>query len=48
MTELWHLDVSGTQVTDAGLAQLEGMTHLVELWLSRNQITDAGLATSKD
>jgi len=36
-----HLD--GTQVTDAVLAHLKGLTKLSELWLDGTQVTDAGV-----
>lgn len=32
------------QITDAGLAQLQGLAGLERLWLSGTQVTDAGLA----
>lgn len=38
---------SNTQITDAGLAPLEGLTGLRELYLDNTQITDAGLAHLK-
>jgi uncharacterized membrane protein/YHS domain-containing protein len=37
------LDLSGTAVTDAGLAQVSAMRHLARLQLERTAITDAGL-----
>jgi YHS domain-containing protein/uncharacterized membrane protein len=37
------LDLSGTAVTDAGLAQVAAMRHLTRLELERTAITDAGL-----
>ena len=40
---LW-LDVSGTQITDAGLAVVEKFPNLTRLHLNRTAITDAGLA----
>jgi hypothetical protein len=40
---LW-LDVSGTQITDAGLAAVEKLPHLTRLHLNRTAITDAGVA----
>jgi hypothetical protein len=39
---LW-LDVSGTQITDTGLAALERFPNLTRLHLNRTSITDAGL-----
>ena len=41
--ELRTLSLSGTQVTDAGLECLRGLTELRELALSNNQVTDAGV-----
>jgi YHS domain-containing protein len=38
------LDLGGTAITDAGLTNLAGMTHLTRLHLPRTAITDAGLA----
>ena len=38
------LDLSGTKVTDAGLARLETMPNLTRLHLERTAITDTGLA----
>ena len=38
------MSLSGTQVTDANLAHLGGLTTLKELRLYWTQITDAGLA----
>jgi uncharacterized membrane protein len=40
---LW-LDVSGTQITDAGLAVVERFPHLTRLHLNGTAITDAGVA----
>ena len=42
-----QLDLSGTQVTDAGLAHLKRFKHLEDLILDRTPITDAGLAHLK-
>ena len=39
---LW-LDVSGTQITDAGLAAVEKFPNLTRLHLNRTAITDAGI-----
>jgi len=41
---LWLDD---TQVTDAGLANLEGLAGLEFLWLYDTQVTDAGVADLK-
>jgi internalin A len=43
LTNLTHLSLSRTQVTDAGLEHLEGLTNLISLDLSDTQVTDAGL-----
>ena len=42
LTYLKKVDLSDTQVTDAGLVHLAGLTILERLWLPR-QVTDAGL-----
>jgi Leucine-rich repeat (LRR) protein len=42
--EVREVDLNGTQVTDAGLAHLQGLTALQELYLRGTQVTDAGLA----
>jgi Leucine-rich repeat (LRR) protein len=42
--EVEEVDLTGTQVTDAGLAHLQGLTGLQGLWLINTQVTDAGLA----
>ena len=39
--------LSGTQVTDAGLEHLKGLINLVYLELSGTQVTDAGLVHLK-
>ena len=39
--------LDGTKVTDAGLADLKGLTHLKELDLTDTQVTDAVLADLK-
>jgi hypothetical protein len=44
---LWLLDLTGTQVTDAGLAHVKEY-ELSELYLSNTSITDSGLAHLKD
>ena len=41
-----HLAAS-TQITDAGLGHLTGLTNLQELRLSGTQVTDAGVAELK-
>ena len=43
LTALEDLLLSGTQVTDAGLAHLTGLVALEELWLADTQVTTAGL-----
>jgi hypothetical protein len=40
--------LNGTKVTDAGLAQLTGLTRLSSLWLNNTQVTDAGVNELKD
>ena len=35
--------LDGTQVTDAGLEHLKGLSRLQELYLDGTQVTDAGL-----
>ena len=42
-----RVDLGGTQVTDAGLVHLAGLTNLKRLALARTQITDAGVADLK-
>ncbi|MEY2467836.1 MAG: hypothetical protein QOF21_534 [Actinomycetota bacterium] len=44
MTELLHLDLSGTPVTDAGLLHLQGLDRLEVLQLWGTGVTDRGLA----
>jgi Leucine-rich repeat (LRR) protein len=44
LTNLRQLDLTYTQITDAGLVQLVGLTNLEVLELTRTQVTDAGLA----
>src|SRR5262245_19948913 len=44
---LRHLFVSDGKITDAGLAQLKGLTRLEGLAIGRSPITDAGLAQLK-
>ncbi len=38
-----HVDLHNTQVTDAGLVHLKGLTRLQTLNLYRSQVTDAGV-----
>ena len=45
LTELRTLNLSGTQVTDAGIPNLAAFTKLEELDLGHTQLTDAGLAS---
>ncbi len=47
MGSLAELDLDGTQVTDAGLEHLKGMTILQLLYLNDTQITDVGLGHLK-
>ena len=42
--EINYVDLSRTEVTDAGLAHLQGLTSLQVLYLDSTQVTDAGLA----
>jgi hypothetical protein len=44
LAQVSELNLEGTQVTDAGLAHLAGLTALERLWLIGTQVTDAGLA----
>ena len=44
MTQLGVLHLGDTQVSDAGLAGLGGLTELRVLSLCNTQITDAGIA----
>jgi hypothetical protein len=41
--DLQYLQLSGTRVTNAGLAHLQGLTGLQVLWLYDTQISDVGL-----
>jgi internalin A len=41
--EVISVDLRGTQITDAGLEHLKGLTSLKSLYLNGTQITDAGL-----
>ena len=43
LTSLEELDLSDTQITDAGLEDLKGLTRLEELYLHGTQVTDAGI-----
>ena len=43
LTNLQHLNLSGTQVTDKGLKHLKGLTNLQHLNLSGTRVTDKGL-----
>jgi internalin A len=40
---LGYLDRTGTEVTDAGLAHLTGLSKLSDLQLSRTLVTDGGV-----
>ena len=42
-----YLSLAHTQITDAGLEHLEGLTNLQKLWLEGAQVTDAGLVHLK-
>ncbi|MEQ8789654.1 MAG: TIGR03000 domain-containing protein [Pirellulaceae bacterium] len=42
-----HLDLSGTQITDAGLKHLHGLKHLKSLDLEDTQVTAAGVRAIK-
>ena len=43
VTQVTSVDLSRTEVTDAGLAHLKGMTGLEGLGLRGTQVTDAGV-----
>jgi hypothetical protein len=43
MTHLSGLDLRGTKITDAGLADIKRMTNLSQVYLSRTQVTEAGM-----
>jgi Leucine-rich repeat (LRR) protein len=47
LTQLEHLNLSASPVTDAGLVRLKGLTKLSVLGLAGTQVTDAGLAHLK-
>ena len=40
---VYVVNLNDTQVTDAGLEHLRGLTNLVWLWLNNTPVTDAGL-----
>ena len=42
--EIVVISLANTQVTDAGLVHLAGLTNLVWLWLYDTHVTDAGIA----
>ncbi len=44
---IWRFLLKDTQITDAGLAHLEGLTKLSGLFVSSTQVSDAGLAHLK-
>jgi len=46
--ELQFVGLPFTDITDAGLADIKGLTRLKGLWLTGNHITDAGLRHIKD
>ncbi len=46
-TNRTEVDLSGTNVTDAGLEHLKGLTSLQELYLDGTEVTDAGLVHLK-
>ena len=48
MTRLDFLSLAGTQVTDAGLRHLKGLTSLRQVVLFRTQVTPAGVADLND
>jgi hypothetical protein len=43
LTKVSLLSLYGTQVTDAGLAELKGLTKLSTLDLRHTRVTDAGI-----
>ena len=43
MGNVWHLDLGGTRITDAGLAEIEKMPQVMELFLRGTAVTDAGM-----
>ena len=46
-TQVYELNLAGSKVTDAGLAQVASLTNLRRLHLEKTAITDAGLAHLK-
>ena len=44
MRNLTELSLSGPQITDAGLKQLQALTHLRKLVIIKTSITKAGVA----
>jgi hypothetical protein len=44
---LEDLNLSSTQITDAGLVHVKGLTRLTKLNLSSTQVTDAGIQQLK-
>ena len=46
--EVDGVDLYGTQITDAGLVHLKGLTSLEVLTLGNTQITDAGVEKLKE
>lgn len=44
LTQLEHLDLGGTQISDVGLKALAGLTALTELKLHHTRVTNRGLA----
>ena len=43
LSDLKHLDLSGTHITDAGLSRLHALTNLQSLYLGSTYVTDVGL-----
>jgi hypothetical protein len=41
--DIEHVDLTGTQMTDADLRDLDGLSHLHSLWLGGTSITDEGM-----
>ena len=37
------LDLSGTEIDDAGLVHIDGLSNLQELYISETKVTDRGL-----
>ncbi len=44
LTNLIELRLSFTQVSNAGLVQLEGLRNLRQLWIGKSQVNHAGIA----